>query len=483
LNKHSEHKQFSLITNLFWKFLERGGTSGISFIMQLVLARLLIPSDYGIVALVFVFISVASIFVQGGIGTSLIQKKEIDNTDITSIFYLSLLISIILYLLLYLSAPYIADIYSNPILIKVIRVLSISLIIGSLTTVQTAILSRRMQFKVIFICNTSATILSGVIGIVLAYLGFGVWALVYQQLVRRLAMTIILAFPAKIKFTKKVSLSKVKVLYSFGWKLMVANFISTIYTNLRGLIIAKKFSAETLGFYDKGANFPYFITSNISSTIQTVLLPALALNQDTPLKIKSMTQRAVITTSFFIFPIMGGLIAISEPIVLLILTEKWLPAVPFIKILSISYALTPIIEANLQSYNAIGRSDSFLKVEIINRGVGIVILTISLFFGIYGIIIGEVIGEFFALAVVMITSSILINYEVRQQFIDILPHLLLTIAMVIAIYPISLLKTSLVLVISLQTIVGAIFYFGIAWILKLESFSYLISILKQLKNS
>jgi len=473
VKEHKSEKQ-QILSSLIWKFLERIGSKGINFIVQMVLARLLFPSEYGIVALVLVFTDIASVFVQSGVGTSLIQKKDLDEVDISSVFYLSLSIAILLYTLFYFGAPAISRFYDNVALVKVTRVLAFSLILGSFNTVQTALLSKNMQFKALFLSNLVAASISGVIGISLAFMNFGVWALVLQQIIRQVTISIILFIVVKWRPKFLFSFNKVKILYSFGWKLMVSSLIEQLYANLRALVVGKKYSPETLAYYNRGSTFPGFLISNVSGSIQSVLFPALAVHQDSLERIKNMTRRSIVTTSFLVFPMMVGLMVVAEPLVLLLLTNKWAPVIPFIQILAFSHALSPINTANLQALNAIGRSDIYLKLQIIKRSCGLVILVISLFFGIWGIVIGEVIAQYIALFVNIFPNRKILKYGYRQQAKDILPSFLLAFAMGAVVYPISFLGLSNLITMSIQVIVGVIFYFGAAYLLKMERFSYLL---------
>jgi len=472
----------TVLKSLAWKLLERMGTSGISFIMQLVLARLLLPSDYGVIALVTVFIAVASIFVESGIGTSLIQKKEIDELDISSIFFLSFSVALILYLCLFIAAPFIATFYENQSLIKITRVLALTLIIGSFNTIQTALLSRNMQFRTIFLCNVSSSISSGIGGITLAYLGYGVWALVAQQLLATLGVTIILFIVVAWRPVARFSFKKVKNLYSFGWKLMASSVISTIYVNLRNLVIGKKFSPAMLGYYNKGSSFPSFFNANVTGSIRSVLFPALSVHQDSLERIKAMTRRSVAMSSFLVFPMMAGLIAVAKPLIIITLTEKWLPAVPILQLVSISYAFMPISAANLQALNAIGRSDIYLRLQFIKRSLGLIILAFSLHFGIYGIVIGEVLAEILSFLINIYPNRKILKYGYREQAKDILPPLFLSVVMGSGVFLLSSTNLSPFPLMTLQIITGVIFYIGIAWLLKMESFLYIMDSIKPVAN-
>jgi O-antigen/teichoic acid export membrane protein len=321
-----------IISSLIWKFMERGGTQGAQFIIQIVLARLLLPDDYGIISLISIFIIIANVFVQSGFSTALIQKKEIDKIDFSSVFYISIFVSGLLYLLLYFASPGIAAFYSEPKLTAVLRVLSLTLFLGAFNSIQNAIISKKMQFKKLFFASFGAILISGAVGITLAYTGFGVWALVFQQLTNQLLVVIILSFGIKWRPELIFSLSRVKSLFSYGWKLLVSSLIDTFYMNLRSLFIGKLYEPATLAFYNRGDQFPQIIVSNIVGTVQSILLPVLSAEQDNKQRVKEMVRRSIGICSFILFPMMVGLAIIAEPLVRILLTDKWLPCVPFLQI-------------------------------------------------------------------------------------------------------------------------------------------------------
>ena len=463
-----------VISSLIWKLLERGGTQGIQFIIQIILARLLFPSDYGIIALVVIFISIASVFVQSGLSTSLIQKKVVDQIDYSSVLYVSLGIAGILYIVLFFSAPLIARIYTNDGLTLILRVLALLLFPGAFNSIQNAIISRTMQFKRLFYSSVGAGIVSGIVGVTLAYYRYGIWALVFQQLINQISITLILWFTVKWRPTLQFSLERVKVLFSFGWKLLVSTIIDTTYRNLRSLIIGKLDTPKMLGYYSRGQQFPQLVITNINGSIQSVMLPALAAQQDYSERVKSMVRRSIVSSSFIVFPMMIGLAVVAEPLVLLLLTDKWLPSVPFLQIFCITYALWPIHTANLQAINAMGRSDIFLKLEIIKKIFGFGILMVSIPFGVYYIAIGEIVVGIISSIINTYPNKKLLNYGYGEQIKDILPSLLLSLVMGLIVYLVSFLKIPLLFSMMIQIIVGVIVYVGLAFIFKLECFTYLL---------
>lgn len=468
------NKAEKVVIGLLWKLLERGGAQGIQFLLQIILARLLLPSDFGILAIVIIFINIATIIIQNGLSTSLVQKKIIDSVDTSSVFYLCLGISIITYLCIYYLAPVVADFYQNRSLIGIIRVLSLSLFPGVINSIQNAIISRTMQFKTQFVSSLGAGLISGTIGITFAYLGYGIWALILQQLTNIIGSTVILWFTVRWRPTLQFSSERVKILFSFGWKLLVSSLIDTTYRDLRGLIIGKMYDASILGYYSKGQQFPQLLISNINGSIQSVMLPALSAQQEYSDRVKSMMRRSIVTSSFIVFPMMMGLGMIAEPLVLLLLTEKWLPAVPFLQIFCFSYSLWPIHTANLQAISAMGRSDIFLKLEIGKKIIGLVILLISLPFGVYYLAIGEIFTGIISSFINANPNKKLLNYGYAEQLKDILPSILLSSLMGLVLYLFSFIGLSPLKTMLIQIFVGIAVYLGLAFVFKLECFYYLI---------
>lgn len=473
----------SVITSLVWKLLERSGTQGIQFIITIILARLLLPEEYGLIVLLTVFIAISSVFVQSGFNTALIQKKRVNETDYASVLYLSLAVATLLYCILYVCSPIIADFYKKPELVLILRVLSITLFFGAINSIQIAIISRNMQFKKLFFSSLGSVIISGCIGIGMAYFNYGVWALVAQQLSSQLSTTIILWFTLRWRPKLVFSFKKIKQLFSFGWKILVSSLLDTAYMNLRNLIIGKIFTPSMLGYYNRGEQFPMLIVSNINGSIQSVMLPTLSSYQDDKRKVKELVRRSIVTSSFIVFPLMMGMAVVAEPLVSLILTEKWLPAVPFLQIFCASFALWPIHTANLQAINAIGRSDIFLKLEIVKKIIGLLVLGMSIPLGVYAIALGVLLTGIIASLINSYPNLKLINYSFLEQLKDIASSLFLSLIMGAIVFSISFFKLPIVLTLSVQVIVGVSVYMGLALLFKVESFIYLITTLKEIKSN
>lgn len=464
--------------SLIWKFLERGGTQGIQFIIQIILARLLTPEDYGVIAIIMIFIALANVFVQSGFGTALIQKKDTDEEDFSSVFYLSLFIATLLYLILYFTAPIISDFYKNIELIKILRVLSLTLFLGAFNSIQNTIIAKNMDFKKQFLSSLIAGIVSGVIGIFLAYNNFGVWALVYQQLSNQFLICVTLLNIVKWRPKLMFSLYKIKKLFIFGSKLLVSSLLDTLYMNITSLVIGKVYTPAMLGFYNRGNQFPQLIVSNFNGSIQAVMFPALSAEQDNKKRVKEIVRRSIVTSSYIIFPLMIGLMVIAEPMVKLLLTEKWLECVPYLRIFCLSYALWPIHTANLQAINALGRSDIFLKLEIIKKILGIIILIISMKYGVYAIAVGVLISGMISSFINGYPNKKLLNYGYLEQIKDVIPSLLISATMGILVYCLTLLKMNDFLIIFMQIFLGLIIYIILSYFFKLECFLYIVRTLK-----
>ena len=469
-----------VLSSLIWKFMECAGTQGIQFIVQIVLARLLLPEDYGIIALVIIFTSIAGVFVQSGLNTALIQKKDADQADFSSVFYLSLFIACFIYIILFCAAPFIAAFYGITQITMVLRVLSITLFFGAFNSIQNAVVARKLQFKKLFFSSTGAILVSGTVGIYMAHKGYGVWALVGQQISNQLLVTLILWFTVRWRPRLVFSFGRVKGLFSFGWKLLASALIDTIYRDLRSLIIGKMYNPAVLGFYNRGQQFPALIVSNIDGSIQSVMFPVLSSQQDNRPRVKDMMRRAIVSSSFIIFPMMVGLAVIAEPLVKILLTDKWLPSVPFIQIFCSVYVLYPIHTANLQAIKGLGYSDVSLKLAIIKKTMGLSILAVTVFYGVYAIALGQVLSGIISTFINSYPNKRLLDYSYREQWNDIIPSMLLSLVMGVAIFSFKLLGLSALITVIVQVCLGVVLYAGMAWLFKIECFTYLIMTMKDI---
>ena len=468
----------NFIVNFAWKYAERMGAHAIQFIVQIILARLLTPSDFGLIGLITVFIAIANVFAQSGMGQALVQRKNADEVDFSTVFYYSLAFSVVLYFILFACAPFIANFYNAPKLTAVVRVLGLGVIVGAVNSVQNAYVQKTMQFKKFFFSTLGGTIGSAFTGIFAAYKGYGVWALVVQQLTNQIINTIVLWFTAKWRPVLEFSFERMKKLFSFGWKLLCSNLLDTVYSNMYSLIIGKFYSSADLGYYNKGKQFPMLIINNINTAINSVLLPIMSEAQDEKERVKAMVRRSISVSTFIIFPLMAGLAAVAEPMVKILLTDKWLLAVPFIQFCCFTYAFWPVHTANLQAITALGRSDIFLKLEVIKKLQGILILIITLPHGLYVMMAGRCFGTVLSSFINAFPNKKLLNYSYLEQMKDILPSMLLSLIMCVIVLGVNLLKLNVWITIFVQVIVGMIVYFMGAKLCKIECFNYISNILK-----
>lgn len=467
-----------VFSNMIWRFLERTGAQLVALIVSIVLARILTPEDYGTIALLLVFINILNVFVDSGLGTALVQKKDADNVDFSTVFYTNVCFCIILYTIMFFFAPLIAKFYKNESLVSLIRVLSITILISGVKNIQQSYVSKTLQFRKFFFATLIGTITAAFIGIWMAYHGFGVWALVAQQLTNLGIDTILLWITVKWRPNFVFSFKRLKGLFSYGWKLLASAILDTVYTNLRQLIIGKKYSAEDLAFYTKGELFPKAIAGNLNNAIDSVLLPTMAAEQDNQERIKAMTRRAIKTSTYCMAPLMMGLAACSPSIIHILLTDKWMPCVPYMIIFCITYCFFPIHTANLNAIKAVGRSDLFLKLEIVKKIVGLTITLISMWFGVMVMAYSLLLSSLLSQIINSWPNKKLLKYGYLEQIKDILPGLLLALVMALIVSLVNLVSISYILKLVIQIPLGILIYIGGSKLFKLDSYTYILDIIK-----
>lgn len=470
------------LVNFIWRFAERCGAQLVTFIVSIVLARILSPSDYGTIALVTVFTTILQVFIDSGLSTALIQKKDADDLDFSSVFYFNFIVCLILYIIMFVSAPCIADFYKDSNLITIIRVISLTLIISGVKGVQQSYVSRNMLFKRFFFSTLGGTIFSAVLGIIMAYAGFGVWAIVFQQLSNNAIDTLILWITVKWRPIKKFSWIRLKHLLSFGWKMLASSLLDTVYNNLRNMIIGKLYTSADLAFYNQGDKFPKLIVTNINTSIDSVLLPTMSNEQDNHVRVKDMTRRAIKISTYIMAPLMIGLAFCARPIVQLVLTDKWLPCVPYLQIFCVSYLFWPIHTANLNAIKAIGRSDLFLKLEIIKKFIGMILLIITMNISVMAMAYSLLISGLISQVINSWPNRYLLKYSYIDQIKDILPNIVIALIMGGFVYFISYLNLPILVSLVVQILSGGIIYLILSILTKNDSFIYLINILKSRKG-
>lgn len=471
-----------VVSGLFWKFAESFCAELVSFVVSVILARILLPEDYGEISLVNVFIVLANVFVVNGLGTALVQKKDADELDFSSVFYANLALSVVLYGIIFFSAPLIAQFYSTPHLSMVLRVLAIRIPVAAINSVQNAYVAKKMIFRKFFFATIIGTVISAVVGIYMAHSGYGVWALVAQVLTNAIIDTSILFLTVRWFPKLMFSFKRLKGLIDYGWKILGSSLIKTGYNQLTNLIIGRLYSGEDLAFYSKGKKYPELVITNINSSISSVLFPAIAKKQDDLETVKSMTRRAMKTSTFVVTPILVGMAALANPLISWILTEKWLPCVPFLRICCIYYIMEPVQTANLQAIRAIGRSDVILKLDIIKRGGGLVLLILLMRQGPIGVALAPVGMSLIATVVNMGTNRKLIGYTYKEQFADLLPTFFTVAFMGGAVFAVAKLMQSVgvahFMVLITGFLLGVLLYLGVSLLFRNDSYFYILDMIK-----
>ena len=467
-----------VFSNLIWRFLERCGSQGVSFVVSIILARLLVPEDYGAIALVTVFTAILNVFINSGLGTALIQKKDADDLDFSTVFYFNVAMCLAMYGLLFLAAPLIAAFYEMPGLTPLIRTLGLTLVISGVNNIQNSYVSKRMQFKRFFFATLGGTVCSAIVGIVMAYKGFGVWALIAQTLVSNATNTAILWITVKWRPKWMFSWKRLKGLFSYGWRLLATSLINTLYTKIRQLIIGKVYTSGDLAYYNKADQFPHLVVTNINTSIDSVLLPAMSAEQDDPKRVKMMTRRAIRISSYTMWPMMFGLAAVAEPMIRLLLTEKWLPCVLYLRVFCVVYGFQPLQTANLNAIKAMGRSDIFLKLDILKKAIGLTIMFATIFISVEVMALSYLATSVLSAFINAYPNKKLLGYSFGEQVKDILPSLCLSTVMFIVCYSVTFLGIGDLLTILIQIVTGVAVYVAGSVICKMENFYYLLGILK-----
>lgn len=470
----------NVLSNLVWRLAERCGAQFVTLVVSVILARLLSPEDYGTVALVTVFTTILQVFVDSGFSTALIQRKNADELDFSSVFYFNFILCIILYLLMFFSSKYIAMFYGNEELVPLVRFISLTIIISGFKSVQQAYVSKNLLFKRFFYATLGGTCTSAIIGIYLAYKGFGVWAIAFQQVANNAIDTIILWVTVKWRPKLFFSWDRLQGLLGFGWRILLSSLLDSIYNNIRNLLIGKIYNPSNLAYYNQGEKFPKIIVSNINSSIDSVLLPAMSIEQDDRERIKIMTRRAIQVSTFVMAPMMVGLACCARNIVIVLLTEKWLPCVFFLQIFCFTYMLYPIHTANLNAIKAVGRSDLFLRLEIIKKIIGLFLLIISIPVGIYAIAYSLLLSTVLSAIINSWPNRKLLNYPFLDQVKDIVRPLLLSFSMGIVVVGIGKTGFSATMQLAMQIVIGLVTYIVLAKLTGSKTYLYIKTTVKEI---
>lgn len=470
------------ISGFFWQLAQKFSTQGVSFIISIVLARILMPEDFGLIAMTSIFLRIAGIFVESGLGTSLVQSKESDELDFNTVFWASLFLSLILYLIVFFTAPLIALLYNNDLITSIIRFLGISLLTSAFSTVQNASVMRKLDYKKFFYVSLIGTFATGATGLIMAFSGKGVWTLVGSSLVgsftQVLAMNRIVRWWPKLQF----SLQRFKKLYGYGVNLMFAELLGNFFNELRGFLIGLKYRPSDLAYYNRGDSLPQIFSNNISGTLNGVLFPAMAKVQDDKTQVKAALRRSIMTSSFFVIPVMFLMSAIANKAIIVIYGEKWAMAIPFMQVISFKYCFNLLGGANTQAIKAIGRSDVTLKLEFIKKPLFFIMLMITLPISPLAICIGNTIYDFIGASINAYPNKRFLNYSYMEQLMDIAPQALISTITGVAVFSLGYLDTNIYITLLLQITTGIICYWVLAKSLRLESYCYILATIKEIRG-
>ena len=468
-----------VLTGVFWKFSERIVAKVVELVISLILARVLAPNDYGLVAMVLVFISLADVFVTSGFSTSLIQKKDANEVDYSTMFFCSFFCSCIIYFIIYMLAPTIAKFYNEDDLCLIIRVFAFRIPISAYNSIQHAYVSRNMLFKLFFWSTLSGTIISGIMGVAMAYMGFGVWSLIAQYFVNTIVDTIVLACTLKWHVKFIFSLKSAKSLMKYGWKILLADLSGTFFGQLRNLIIGKVYTKTDLAFYNKGQQFPELIYTNLSSSIMSVLFPAMSNFSNDIDKVRYITQKSMQALVYTVVPIMLGMAAVAKPLIRIILTNKWLGAVPYLQILCIDYSIATMGVAQFQALKAIGSSDVVLKLEIIKKPVFVLLLIIGVKIDVLAVAITMTIYELYGVIVNCMQAQKYIGYKIKNQFLDNIWYIVIALVMTVVVYVIEIGQNDIVNLI-VKILTGILTYLGLSKLFHIDMLQKIIHMIRKI---
>lgn len=473
----SELKQ-KTVSGFIWRLLQNISSHGISFVIQIILARILLPEDYGVTTIITVFLTIANVFINTGFSSALIQKKDLTEVDLSSAFYSGMLLSFGLYGVLFVSAPYIASYYEMPLLSPMLRVQSLSVIFGALCSVQQSVLTKHMQFRKSMIASMSASIVQGVVGIVLALNGLGAWSLVLSYLAGNIVTCIVLWLVVKWKPKLVFSIKNVQRLLSFSIKVLGLNLINTLYNNLKSLIIGKAYDETSLAYYNRGYQFPSLVMSNVDGAMTTVLFSSLSKLQDDEKEFMRMLRKSMRMSLYVCSPIMLGMFVVAEPMVLVLLTDKWIESVPFVQLSCLICLMWPM-SAITHAVIAKGKSSTALILNIVTKMIGICFLMLSLRFGVYAFVMSGLFSSIICRIISAFVYKQTLTYSIRNQLFDIVSPMWRAVLMAMVIYPINLLNIPPLLKLVIMLPVGGTIYIILSLIVKSEEFASILGMLKK----
>lgn len=453
-----------------WSFIDNIASSGVTFLVGLVLANLLTPTEYGIMAIITIFIAVSTSIVDSGFSNALIRKVHIERVDYNTVFFFNLVVSFILYIVLYVAAPAISIFFKEAVLTEVLRVIGWVLVVNALAIIPRTILVKKIDFKTQTKVSVISSVVSGVVGIGMAITGWGVWSLVWQQLSRQMMNTLFLWVFCKWIPVWEFSMKSFKELFNFGYKLLFSGLLDTIYKEIYYVVIGRFYSAADLGQYTRAQQFNIIFSSNLTSVVQRVSYPVLSSIQEEPERLREAYRRVIKLTMLVAFACMLGLAAVAKPLILILIGEKWLPAVPYLQIICFAGMLYPLHAINLNILQVKGRSDLFLKLEIIKKIIAVGPIVVGIFYGIEYMLCGSVVTSFIAYLLNGYYSADLINYPTKEQLKDIFPTFAVSLIVAAFMWSFSFLNIATYIQLSVQIVVGLVFAFAIYERLQLSEY-------------
>ena len=458
------------IKGVGWSFGGSAASYGIQFLVGIVLARLLSPEEYGLIGVISIFITIFNGIVDSGFTSALIRKNDASDKDYSTAFMTNLSFSVILFILLYFSAPYIAVFFKNHQLVALTRVMGFSLILNALSMVQVALLTKDLDFKTQTKCSVYSSLLSGVVGVAMAYVGFGVWALVGQQLSKISFNTFFLWVFRHWRPNFTFSIRSFKELWNYGWKLLVSGILNNLWNQLYQVVVGKVYTPVTLGYYTKAHEYVNLVSLNLTSVVQKVSFPTLSKLQEDNVVLKRGYRRVIRVTMLVTFVLVLGLAACGRQFILVIIGEKWLPCIPFLQIICLQMVLYPLHSLNLNVLQVKGRSDLFLKLEIIKKIIGVIPILLGIFVGIYSMLITSVFTGMISYYLNAYYTSPLLDYGIKEQVKDILPSFGVAFAMAVPVFAMSFIPLNPFILLPLQIVAGAIITISICEVTKLPEY-------------
>lgn len=475
-----ENNKSTIVTGAFWKTLEQYGVIGIQLLLQIVLARILEPSAFGVIAIVGIFIGLSNVFVKNGLSIALVQQKTVSEEEKSSLFHFSLLMAFVLYALLFFASPYISVFFKMPQLTGLIRVMGLSLFFQSYSSIVLSLLQRDLRFKAIFISNIVPCVLSGTIAIVTSYLGLEVWALALHQILYSFFVFLCLFILTKWRPCVFLKFKQITRMLSFGWKVLLTNLIDELFAELRSLVIGRKYTSESLAFFNRGKQFPNLMMSSVNGALQAVLLPSMSKSQDNMESVRGILYKSVSISTYIMFPLLAILAFCAYDLIYVVLTEKWLPCVIFLQIHCLFYATWPLTTINTQALLAIGKSGTVFWLEATRIIIDLVILFLSMPMGVVAIAWGQVIVSFIYLIIYLIVGSNVLSYSLWHFLKTVYPSAILSIIIGVVLFLISGIEMNSIIRLMVELLSGLSVFLILSKLFQYSQYEYIKGIVVSL---